>query len=367
MALTAGIVGLPNVGKSTLFNAITKAQVEAANYPFATIAPNVGVVKVRDDRMENIRKYIESSKIIPTTFEFTDIAGLVQGASQGEGLGNQFLSNIREVDAIVHVVRCFADTDIVHEHGTIGDPVSDIEIIEIELMLSDLQSVENRLSRVGKKAKSNDKEAMVEIEILKKAKVVLDNNLPLSELKLNEEEEESIKHFHFLTRKPVIYVANIDEDSLGDIDSNQMYQDVKKYADERDCRVIPISATVEEELLGLDDEERDMFLQDLGVEESGLDRLVKNSYDILKLRTFFTAGPLEIRAWTFTEGMRAPQCAGVIHTDFERGFIRAEVYHYDDLMEFESEKGIREAGRMRSEGKDYVMKDGDIVHFRFNV
>lgn len=367
MALTAGIVGLPNVGKSTLFNAITKAQVEAANYPFATIAPNVGVVKVRDDRMENIRQYIESSKIIPTTFEFTDIAGLVKGASQGEGLGNQFLSNIREVDAIVHVVRCFSDTDIVHEHGTIGDPIADIEIIEIELMLADLQSVENRLARVGKKAKAQDKEALMEIAILKKAKEVLDNDLPLSKLKLSEEEEEFIKPFHFLTRKPVIYVANIDEDSLGDIDSNQMYLAVKEYASERSCRVIPISATVEEELLGLDDEEKEMFLQDLGVEESGLDRLVKNSYDILNLRTFFTAGPLEIRAWTYTEGMKAPQCAGVIHTDFERGFIRAEVYNYDDLMEHKSEKGIREAGKMRSEGKDYVMKDGDIVHFRFNV
>ncbi|CAM3695993.1 redox-regulated ATPase YchF [Erysipelothrix urinaevulpis] len=367
MALTAGIVGLPNVGKSTLFNAITKSQIEAANYPFATIAPNVGIVKVRDDRMENIRKFIESKKIIPTTFEFTDIAGLVKGASKGEGLGNQFLSNIREVDAIVHVVRCFADTDIVHEHGTIGDPVSDIEIIEIELMLADLQSVENRLQRVGKKVKAQDKEALVEIKLLEKAKEILDNNLPLSNLELNEDEEELIKPFHFLTRKPVIYVANIDEDSLGDIDNNPMYQAVKAYASERQCRVIPISATVEESLSGLEDDEREMFLEELGVEESGLDRLVKNSYDILNLRTFFTAGPQEIRAWTFTEGMKAPACAGIIHTDFERGFIRAEVYHYDDLMTHESELGIKEAGKMRSEGKEYVMNDGDIVHFRFNV
>ena len=367
MALTAGIVGLPNVGKSTLFNAITKAQVEAAKYPFATIAPNVGVVKVRDDRMENIRKFIESKKIIPTTFEFTDIAGLVKGASNCGGLGNQFLSNIREVDAIVHLVRCFENSDIVHEHGTVGDPVSDIEIIEIELMLADLQSVENRLQRVGKKAKAQDKEAIAEINILEKAKALLEDNLPLSNLDLDEEEEELIKPFHFLTRKPVIYVANIDEDSLADVENNKMYLDVKKYANERDCRVIPISATVEESLSGLEDDEREMFLQEWGVEESGLDRLVKNSYDILNLRTFFTAGPQEIRAWTYTEGMKAPACAGVIHTDFERGFIRAEVYHYDDLMEYESELAIKEAGKMRSEGKDYVMKDGDIVHFRFNV
>lgn len=367
MALTAGIVGLPNVGKSTLFNAITKAQVESANYPFATIAPNVGVVKVNDERMENIRKYIESTKIIPTTFEFTDIAGLVEGASQGEGLGNQFLSNIREVDAIVHVVRCFADPDIVHEHGIVGDPVSDIEIIEIELMLSDLQSVENRLERVGKKAKAKDKDALIEIELLNKAKAMLDNNKPLSELELNEDEERLIKPFHFLTTKPVLYVANIDEDSLSDIENNKMYLDVKEYASKIDRRVIPISATVEQSLSGLEDEEREMFLQELGVEQSGLDRLIQNSYDILNLRTFFTAGPKEIRAWTFTKGMKAPQCAGIIHTDFEHGFIRAEVYHYDDLIEHKSELGIREAGKMRSEGKDYVMKDGDIVHFRFNV
>ena len=367
MALTAGIVGLPNVGKSTLFNAITKAQVEAANYPFATIAPNVGVVKVNDPRMDKIREHIESEKIIPTTFEFTDIAGLVKGASKGEGLGNQFLSNIREVDAIVHVVRCFEDSDIVHEHGTIGDPVSDIEIIEIELMLADLQSVENRLARVGKKAKSQDKDAAKELEILLQAKELLENNQPLTKLKLDEKGEEIIHPFHFLTRKPVIYVANIDEESLSDLDNNRMYQDVKAYAEKQKRTVLPISATVEEMLSSLEDDERDDFLEQLGVEESGLDKLVRHSYDILNLRTFFTAGPMEIRAWTFTDGMKAPQCAGIIHTDFERGFIRAEVYHYEDLMNHGSEQGIKEAGKMRSEGKEYLMKDGDIVHFRFNV
>ena len=366
MALTAGIVGLPNVGKSTLFNAITKSQVEAANYPFATISPNVGVVTVRDDRMEKIREFIESKKLIPTTFEFTDIAGLVKGASQGEGLGNQFLSNIREVDAIVHVVRCFANPDIVHEHGVVGDPISDIEIIEIELMLADLQSVENRLKRVGKKAKANDKEAMLEIALLNRAKAVLEDNKPLSTLNLTEDEEAVVKTFHFLTIKPMIYVANIDEDSLMDIDNNPMYKMVEEYAVARNASVIPVSAKVEEDLSSLEDEEKEIFLQELGVEESGLDRLVKASYNILNLRTFFTAGPMEIRAWTFHEGMKAPQCAGIIHTDFEKGFIRSETYNYDDLVEYESEKAIKEAGKLRAEGKEYVMKDGDIVHFLTN-
>ncbi|QIK69010.1 redox-regulated ATPase YchF [Erysipelothrix sp. HDW6C] len=366
MALTAGIVGLPNVGKSTLFNAITKSQVEAANYPFATIEPNVGVVKVNDPRLEQIRSKIESKKIIPTTFEFTDIAGLVKGASQGEGLGNQFLSNIREVDAIAHVVRCFANADIVHEHGTVGDPISDIEIIEIELMLADLQSVENRIKRVGRKTKSNDKEALSEIAVLDKAKALLDNNKPLSELKLTDDERALIKTFHFLTIKPVIYVANVDEDSLMDIESNEMYQKVKAYADARGSRVVTVCAKVEEDLSSLEDEERDVFLEELGVKESGLDILVRNCYDILNLRTFFTAGPQEIHAWTFTNGMKAPQCAGVIHTDFEKGFIRGEIYNVVDLMEHGSEQAIKEAGKMRSEGKEYIMQDGDIVHFRFN-
>ena len=365
MALTAGIVGLPNVGKSTLFNAITKSQVEAANYPFATINPNVGVVKVNDIRLKNIREKIASEKIIETTFEFTDIAGLVQGASQGEGLGNKFLSNIREVDAIIHVVRCFDNDDITHVSGSV-DPIADIEIIEIELMLADLQSVDNRINRVGKKA-SVDKAAKAEYAMLLKCKEVLEDNKPISVLEFNEEELKLAKTFHFLTMKPMLYVANVDEDSLVDIDNNRHYQSVKNYADENNKKVVWLCAKVEEDLSGLEDDERKEFLSDMGVEESGLDLLVKRSYELLNLRTFFTAGPKEIHAWTFTDGMRAPQCAGVIHTDFEKGFIRAETYSYDDLMAYNSELGVKEAGRLRLEGKDYVVQDGDIMHFRFNV
>lgn len=365
MALTAGIVGLPNVGKSTLFNAITKSQVEAANYPFATIAPNVGVVKVNDPRLGMIREKIASEKIIETTFEFTDIAGLVKGASKGEGLGNQFLSNIREVDAIIHVVRCFEDPDITHVHGVV-DPIADIEIIEIELMLADLQVVNNRLNRVGKKA-TVDKSVKKEVEMLTKCKEALENNMPLTTVKLTDEELDMAKTFHFLTIKPVIYAANVDEDSMTDISQNNHFKAVKEYAEKNHKSVVWLSAKVEEDLSSLDDEEKREFLLDLGIEESGLDLLVKRSYEILNLRTYFTAGPKEIRAWTFTNGMKAPQCAGVIHTDFEKGFIRAETYSFDDLMKYESEQGVKEAGRLRLEGKEYVVEDGDIMNFRFNV
>ena len=365
MSLTAGIVGLPNVGKSTLFNAITKSQVEAANYPFATIAPNVGVVKVNDKRLELIREKIESEKIIPTTFEFTDIAGLVKGASQGEGLGNQFLSNIREVDAIIHVVRCFDDEDITHVSGRVN-PIDDIEIIEIELMLADLQSVENRIKRVEKKAQV-EPESRKEYDMLVKAKEALENNLALSAVKFTDDELEIAKTFHFLTLKPMIYVANIDEDSIIDADSNEHYLTVKEHADKNNKSVVWLSAKVEEDLSSLDDEEKKEFLLDMGVEESGLDLLVKRSYQLLSLRTFFTAGPKEIRAWTYKDGMKAPECAGIIHTDFEKGFIRAETMSFDDLMQYGSELAVKEAGRMRLEGKDYVTQDGDIMHFRFNV
>ena len=365
MSLTAGIVGLPNVGKSTLFNAITKSQVEAANYPFATIAPNVGVVKVNDSRLPRIREKVESEKVIPTTFEFTDIAGLVKGASQGEGLGNQFLSNIREVDAIIHVVRCFDDEDVTHVSGRV-DPIDDIEIIEIELMLADLQSVDNRIKRVGKKA-TVDQEAKAEYNMLNKCKEALEANRPLLTVDFTDTELELAKTFHFLTLKPMIYVANVDEASLLDIDSNEHFKRVKAYAEENNKEVVWLSAKVEEDLSSLDDAEKKEFLLDMGIEESGLDLLVKRSYRLLKLKTFFTVGPKEIRAWTFKDGMKAPECAGVIHTDFQVGFIRAETYNFDDLMEHGNENNIKEAGKLRLEGKEYIVKDGDIMHFRFNV
>ncbi|NLC64183.1 MAG: redox-regulated ATPase YchF [Erysipelothrix sp.] len=365
MALTAGIVGLPNVGKSTLFNAITKSQVEAANYPFATISPNVGVVKVNDIRLTQIREKVESEKVIPTTFEFTDIAGLVKGASKGEGLGNQFLSNIREVDAIIHVVRCFDDSNVTHVSGRV-DPIDDIEIIEIELMLADLQSVENRIKRVEKKA-TIDKTAKAEFDMLSKCKASLDNNKPLITVEFTDEELKLAKTFNFLTIKPMIYAANVDEESLVDIDSNEHFKRVKAYAKANNQSVVWLSAKVEEDLSSLEDDEKKEFLQDMGIEESGLDLLIEKSYELLNLQTFFTVGPKEIRAWTYKKGMKAPECAGVIHTDFQVGFIRAETYNFEDLMEYNTESNIKEAGKMRLEGKEYVVKDGDIMHFRFNV
>lgn len=366
MSLTAGIVGLPNVGKSTLFNAITKKNILAANYPFATIDPNVGVVTVPDKRLEFLEQLYVPESLVPTTFEFTDIAGLVKGASAGEGLGNKFLAHIREVDAIVEVVRCFNDNNIIHVENSI-DPIRDIEIINIELILSDLEIVDNRIGKIGKKASmSKDKETLKEVELLNKLKESLLKNIPLRKLDFSEEELKILKPFNFLTLKPIIYMANISEDDL--INGGNEYVDkVKEYASNELASVITVCAKIESELSELNDEDKANFLLDLGIEESGLDKLIKATYDLLGLATYFTSGSDEVKAWTFKKGMKAPACAGIIHSDFERGFIRAEIMSYSDLEKLGSEKAVREAGKMRLEGKDYIMQDGDICHFRFNV
>ncbi|GEK31242.1 ribosome-binding ATPase YchF [Kurthia zopfii] len=366
MALTAGIVGLPNVGKSTLFNAITKAGALAANYPFATIDPNVGIVEVPDARLDKLTELVEPKKTVPTSFEFTDIAGIVKGASKGEGLGNKFLSHIREVDAITQVVRCFVDENITHVAGTI-DPIDDIEVINLELILADLESVDKRLSRVAKLAKQKDKEAMVEAPVLEKLKAAFEAEKPARSVELTEEELKVVKGLHLLTIKPMLYVANVAEDEVNDADNNEFVQKVRDYATAEGAEVIVVCARIEEEIAQLDDEEKAMFLEELGIDESGLDKLIKASYNLLGLATYFTAGVQEVRAWTFRKGMKAPQCAGVIHSDFERGFIRAETVSYDDLVEYGSKPAAKEAGRLRLEGKEYIVKDGDVMEFLFNV
>ena len=366
MPLTAGIVGLPNVGKSTLFNAITHSQVEAANYPFATIQPNVGVVEVKDKRIDRLTEIFMPKKTIYTSFEFTDIAGLVKGASQGEGLGNQFLSHIREVDAIVHVVRCFDDTSITHVEGTV-QPLRDIEIINLELILADQQSIENRISKVERKARAKDKDAIFELSVLTKINDALLRGENVRALDLNKDEQELLKGFHLLSAKPVIYVANMSEDAVHQPEANPYFMEVKAFAETEKSDVIAISAKIEEELAMLDEEERQMFLEELGYSESGLDQIVHHSYELLGLWSYFTCGPQEVRAWTFHQGMKAPECAGVIHTDFQKGFIKAECYHYEDLMLHGTEQLVKDAGKLRIEGKEYLVKDGDILHFRFNV
>ena len=365
MGLKAGIVGLPNVGKSTLFNAITKKNILAANYPFATIDPNVGMVTVPDVRLQKLEEMYIPERTIATSFEFTDIAGLVKGASKGEGLGNKFLSHIREVDAICQVVRCFEDENIIHVESNI-DPIRDIEIINLELSISDLEIIEGRLGRIEKKAQTNrDKDALVEVEILKKAKDNLEKGTPLRMVEFTKEEKLYLKNFNFITLKPMIYLANVKED---DITSENKYVDmVNDYAKSEDSLTIKVCAKLESELSELNDEEKKEMLQMVGIEESGLDKLIRTTYDILGLATYFTVGSDEVRAWTFKKGMNAKECAGIIHTDFEKGFIKAEVISYEDLIKFGNEIKVRENGRARLEGKDYIMQDGDICHFRFNV
>ena len=366
MSLKAGIVGLPNVGKSTLFNAITKKNILAANYPFATIDPNVGMVTVPDERLSYLNDLYLPKSLVPTTFEFTDIAGLVKGASKGEGLGNKFLSHIRETDAIVEVVRCFDGEFITHVEGK-TDPIRDIEIINVELILADLEIIENRLTKIIKKAETTkDKETVLEVNTLTKAKTNLEQNIPLRRVEFTPEELLIMRPFNFITLKPLIYAANVLEEDVI-VGDNNYTKLLKEYASKEQSGVIVMCAKMESELSELSDDDKKVFLEELGIKNSGLDKLIFATYNLLGLATFFTSGPDECRAWTFKKGMNAKACAGLIHSDIEKGFIKAEITSFDDLKEYGSELKVKEAGKLRLEGKDYLMQDGDIVYFRFNV
>ncbi len=363
MALHCGIVGLPNVGKSTIFNALTNAAISAENYPFCTIDPNVGVVPVPDQRLDKLAEIVQPQRIVPTTIEFVDIAGLVAGASKGEGLGNQFLAHIRETDAIAHVVRCFDDSDVVHVAGRIH-PIADIEVINTELSLADLSTVDKSLQRTMKAAKSGNKDELAKKKVLEAMLKHLDDGEPARSLLLSDDERAIIRDLHLLTVKPTMYIANVQEGGFAD---NPLLDQVRAFAEQEGSLVVPICAALEAEIAQLDDDEKQEFLADLGLEEPGLDRVVHAAYRLLNLQTFFTAGVKEVRAWTIPVGAIAPQAAGVIHTDFEKGFIRAEVIAYDDFLVYGGEQSAKEAGKWRLEGKEYIVQDGDVVHFRFNV
>lgn len=363
MSLSCGIVGLPNVGKSTLFNALTKAGIEAQNFPFCTIEPNVGVVPVPDARLQTIADIVKPQQTVPTSMKFVDIAGLVKGAAQGEGLGNQFLANIRETQAIAHVVRCFDNDDITHVSGQV-DPISDIEVINTELALADLEVVEKMRLKNQKKAKSGDKEAQAVSDLLAKIQTALEQGQPVRAVTFTDNEQQLLKQWQFLTAKPVLYIANVDEDSL---DGNEYVKAVQALADQEGAKVVVISAAIEAEIIELDDSEQQEFLESVGLSEPGLNRVIQAGYELLGLQTYFTAGVKEVRAWTIKQGASAPEAAAAIHTDFQKGFIRAEVMAYDDFVAYKGEQGAKDAGKWRLEGKEYVMQDGDVVTFRFNV